>query len=690
MIQRQEIVRSVLAELQDATECVGLGPLVRVALEVEQAFASFHLPGSIYNDFSAKVDIDQVAHCLYPEDAPADMLPVTCKGEGNLLFDAASMLLVGNTDLSLELQVRTVVEMLLWKRYYLNGMIDSKVMLQAARFSLCTEESAEMLSLPMAVLEAIFDADVKASCFPGSYANMWHVYALASVLQCNIYSIYPMYNLKIRPYFNRLIRPRTWPRDSGPMTLHIMWSGELESMMVFKPHHFVALVQACDIQMGSFKDEQQVLPLKTLELLNQDPQLSYSSLKDRYNITKSTFYRWKRQTQEHRKKAAARYEAKHFLQACYNEGKLLPLHQFKEFFPEISRSTYYAWKHELQSSGGNFTVMSNGDETASRESFEQDSWSSPESDLPRHYDSVANFLVPSNEKLGVDRAQNFAFMQEAKKCLQSCIAVNTSFPYRNFKKRFPGISRSTYYNWRREAMLANPGYKDSFGSSEDSSDADKIPSPSGESSPIQLEVRWPGPRVKLYRRKHKSIQLSFLHKKKLRNEAKRLVQKSRMSLSKFKLKYPSISSYSYWFWKKGFGRKREQNSVADVKAEWSKGSVAPEEYTAESQNVLSFQKNVLPFQKNVDHLNNQTLNPYDITLSGYAVPEKHMQEQVFVMDVVALANFKAKAKLFLQQRFEEKSFPTFKEFRSYFPLTPRSTYYMWKRALHHGLPLVHG
>ena len=60
------------------------------------------------------------------------------------------------------------------------------------------------------------------------------------------------------------------------------------------------------------------------------------------------------------------------------------------------------------------------------------------------------------------------------------------------------------------------------------------------------------------------------------------------------------------------------------------------------------------------------------------------------MDVVALANFKAKAKLFLQQRFEEKAFPTFKEFRSYFPFTPRSTYYMWKRALHHGVSLVHG
>lgn len=58
------------------------------------------------------------------------------------------------------------------------------------------------------------------------------------------------------------------------------------------------------------------------------------------------------------------------------------------------------------------------------------------------------------------------------------------------------------------------------------------------------------------------------------------------------------------------------------------------------------------------------------------------------MDVIATAQFKAQAKLFLQQRFESKTFPTYKEFSARFPLTARSTYYMWKRALHDGLTLV--
>lgn len=586
--------------------------------------------------------------------------------------------------------------MLLWKRYYLCGMIDSKMMLQAARFSLCAEESEDMLNLPIAVLEAIFDADVKASCFPGSYANMWHVYALSSVLQCNIYSIYPMFNFKIRPYFNRLIRPRTWAENSGPVTLHIMWSGELQSGSIFKPHYFVALVQVSDLQMGSPYDEQRVLPLKTLELLNQDSRLSYSSLKDKYNITKSTFYRWRRQTQEHRKKSAARYEAKHLLQACYLEGKLIPLHQFKEFFPEISRSTYYAWKHELMTFGGSFSTTSSTGEVSPGESTEHESWSSPEAKQNEldHHESVASMFGLNSDKLEGERAQNVAHMQEAKRFLQNCISMNTSFPFRIFKRNFPGISRSTYYNWRREAMLFNRGYKAAVGSSEDGSDADKSHSPKGLLSPVLPNTSQPiVPRLKICRQNHKSFRLAYMSKKMLRAVAKMHVQKSKWSLTKFKLRYPSLSPCFYWLWRNSHNRNRKQKIIIpSVEVNVPESQVNP---TTEVENEVMERgitgQSVFSFEGSPEGLKGPTMTCFDAPLPRPTLPSKApTDEHMFVMDVVALANFKAKAKLFLQQRFEEKSFPTFKEFRSYFPLTPRSTYYMWKRALHHGVPLVHG
>lgn len=96
---------SVLGELQEATENSGLDALTKVALEVEQVLAPFKLPMTLCQDFPEWAGVDDRAHGLYPADAPGGLLPLNCKGEGNLLFDAVSMLLVGNTDLSLELQV---------------------------------------------------------------------------------------------------------------------------------------------------------------------------------------------------------------------------------------------------------------------------------------------------------------------------------------------------------------------------------------------------------------------------------------------------------------------------------------------------------------------------------------------------------------------------------------------------------
>lgn len=563
--------------------------------------------------------------------------------------------------------------MVLWKRYYLSGMIDSKVMLQAVRFSLCAEESEDMLNLPAAVLEAIFDADVKASCFPGSYANMWHVYALSSVLQFNIYSIYPMFNLKIRPYFNRLIRPRTWPGHSQPRTIHIMWSGVLHSRSLFRPNHFVALVQTSD------DSDQQASPSKSEEL-----QLSYPSLKDKYNITKRTFYRWKRQTQEHCKKSAARYEAKHFLQACCLEGKLMPLHQFKKFFPEISRSSYYNWKHELLKSGGSFSTSPSTGEVSPGESTEQEAWSSPEAKQEEqdhhHHESVASLFGLSVGKLDLERAHSVASMQEAKRCLQHAIAANASLPFRVFKKNFPGISRSTYYNWRREAMLFTSGYKGGLASSEDSSDADKCQSPSSLSPVLPQPVP---PRARVCRSRHRSFRLAYMSKKQLRDAAKLHVQRSKWSLMKFRLRFPTMSPCFYWLWRGGPGRRKK---VAE-KGHPPTGASAP---AAENTPAKRGTTGPAPHGEEPEHLRRPAAPGSDGPLSKHAHPTASLDQQVFVMDVVALANFKAKAKLFLQQRFEQKAFPTFKEFRSYFPFTPRSTYYMWKRALYHGVSLIHG
>ncbi|XP_066042999.1 vertnin [Chamaea fasciata] len=673
MIQRHQLVQSVLQELQEATECFGLEGLTSAALEAERTLSSFSLPGYCGSQFQEELEVDRVARSLYPEDAPSNMLPLVCKGEGNRLFEAASVLLWGNPSLSLELQVRTVVEMLLHKQYYLNGMIDSKVMLQAARYSLCTEETPEMTSLPMAILEAIFDADIKATCFPGTFANMWHVYALASVLQCNIYSIYPMSNLKIRPYFNRLIRPRKCgPRTS---TLHIMWSGQQLSQQVFKAQYFVAVVGLEELEPTIPSPEPPVQPMKTLELLNSDPQLTYSNLRDRYSITKSTFYRWKRQSREHRQKAAARFAAKHFLQSCFQEGNIIPLQHFRQMFPEISRSTYYAWKHEMQS-------MVSGDASALSEAHRLQ-------ELHRVIPKKADLNEPANPQgslksssPSLDPIQAGIFMQGAKSYLEKCISMNTLVPYRCFKRSFPGISRSTYYNWRRKAIKENPNFKHPQ-SPLDNQKTLAIGKPLLQLKPSSVPVRKRRNGDRPASRSLLQLQPSLCWRKQLRDVARRQVQQWQLPFCKYRLRYPSLSSTAYWFWK-GSGQTIWQHRLP-----WSSSSLPLNRVASlaspRAEPGLKPQCHLEVATKHIDKP--VPAMPCNTTISGYAMSER-ANSRMFVMDVIATAQFKAQAKLFLQQRFESKTFPTYKEFSARFPLTARSTYYMWKRALHDGLTLV--
>ncbi|NXU49216.1 VRTN protein, partial [Turnix velox] len=669
MMQRQQLVQSVLQELQEATECFGLEGLTSAALEAERTLSSFSLPGYCGRQFQEELEVDRVARSLYPEDAPSNMLPLVCKGEGNRLFEAASVLLWGNPSLSLELQVRTVVEMLLHKQYYLSGMIDSKVMLQAARYSLCTEETPEMTSLPMAILEAIFDADIKATCFPGTFANMWHVYALASVLQCNIYSIYPMSNLKIRPYFNRLIRPR----KSGPRTstLHIMWSGQQLSQQVFKPQYFVAVVGLEEVEPTKPSPEPPTQPVRTLELLNSDPQLTYSHLRDRYSITKSTFYRWKRQSREHRQKAAARFAAKHFLQSCFQEGNVIPLQHFRQMFPDISRSTYYAWKHEMQS-------LVNGDgsalaETHGLQEFHRDVPKKADVDEAANAQGTLRSPSPS-----LDPIQAGIFMQGAKSYLEKCISMNTLVPYRCFKRSFPGISRSTYYNWRRKAIKENPNFKPPQSlSAKQKPPAVGKPLVGLKASSVPVRKRLNGgqaaPRSPL------QLKPSLCWRRRLREVARRRVQQWRLPFHTYRLRYPSLSPTAYWFWK-GSGQALRQPGLS-----WT-GSGHPLNQEA-SQLPPRAEPGVKP-RCQVGAATKRLEKAAGATPHSSLVSERAPSSRMFVMDVIATAHFKAQAKLFLQQRFESKTFPTYKEFSARFPLTARSTYYMWKRALHDGLTLV--
>ncbi|XP_054422980.1 vertnin [Pteronotus mesoamericanus] len=713
MTSREQLIQQVLQELQEAVESEGLEGLVGAALEAKQVLSSFTLPTCREKGPSRQVlEVDSVALSLYPEDAPRNMLPLVCKGEGSLLFEAASMLLWGDAGLSLELRARTVVEMLLHRHYYLQGMIDSKVMLQAVRYSLCSEESPEMTSLPSATLEAIFDADVKATCFPSSFSNVWHLYALASILQRNIYSIYPMRNLKIRPYFNRIIRPRRC--DHMPATLHIMWAGQPLTSHLFRHQYFAPVVGLEEVEAEDATSlapaPQAPAPLpppaKTLELLSQERGLSYSHLCEHYSVTKSTFYRWRRQTQEHQQKVATLYSAKHVLQESVRCGGIMSLQQFLQRFPEISRSTYYAWKNELLGTGACQSL-------APKEGLE-DLEKLPE-------EQVAKGLGCS---MLAEASPAVVLMQRAKLYLEHCISLNTLVPYRCFKRRFPSISRSTYYNWRRKALRRNPSFKPAPALS-----TAQAPQPAsvgeeallpekgevGEGAGKATDRGPPAPREFLPPR----MPLSRWQRR-LRRAARKQVLSGHLPFCRFRLRYPSLSPSTFWVWKslaRGWPRslsklqmqtptlgnggvqeaeeRREKeagrNVIAAVAPAAGPPKVAaspgkdPEKAQGGPSREKILQEGATAQQR--PHSGSWASPPAAVAGVGVAGSR---DSQVLMMDMLASTKFKAQAKLFLQKCFQSKSFPSYKEFSALFPLTARSTYYMWKRALYDGLTLIDG
>lgn len=733
MTSRDQLVQQVLRDLQEAVESEGLEGLISAALEAKQVLSSFTLPICQKGGPGTQVlEVDSVALSLYPEDAPRNMLPLVCKGEGSLLFEAASMLLWGHAGLSLELRARTVVEMLLHRHYYLQGMIDSKVMLQAVRYSLCSEESPEMTNLSFATLEAIFDADVKATCFPTSFSNVWHLYALASILERNIYSIYPMRNVKIRPYFNRVIMPRRSTHVTS--MLHIMWAGQPLTSHLFRHQYFAPVVGLEEVEADSTASLDPVSPnlgpllppAKTLELLNREPGLSYSRLCDRTSITKSTFYRWRRQTQEHRQKVATRFSAKHFLQDSFHRGGFVPLQQFLQRFPEISRSTYYAWKHELLGSGANLAQVP---ATPSREAL-----AAPEVKKPSG-EKAAEEVGCSPLEVAMPSSASMILMQRAKSYLEHCISLNKLVPYRCFKCRFPGISRSTYYNWRRKALRRTSSFKMSPAlettESLQSADAGKetllsSKSEVGEEGTGKAESGAP-----LTSQGLRSSRMPLSRwQRRLRRAARRQVLSGHLPFCRFRLRYPSLLPSTFWVWKSLSGRwPRMQAPSLGQRKQKPKGLRKPEEQwkpeeLEERQKPVEWQ--AMEAVQNVMSVAVPPVETLPVAASPKNTPEDApggpsreviIQEvamaqgqphsgslpsqtvamapggsdrQMLVMDMLTTTRFKAQAKLFLQKRFQSKTFPSYKEFQALFPLTARSTYYMWKRALYEGLTLVDG
>lgn len=149
--------------------------------------------------------------------------PVLTTGDGNCLFNALSITLVGNESLSTELRVRTCCEMATNKEFYTTQSFSKD-------FLLC--------SMPF--------AESTLSCArSGSFSNAWTIQAAASAIHVSIEATYPYVN-GAKDYQAQMLN-RTHDCRILPLErlkpLKIMWTrmGQ-QNGKIWLPNHFVALV----------------------------------------------------------------------------------------------------------------------------------------------------------------------------------------------------------------------------------------------------------------------------------------------------------------------------------------------------------------------------------------------------------------------------------------------------------------
>ena len=94
---------------------------------------------------------------------------------------------------------------------------------------------------------AAIKKEAMATCALKKWAGLVQMNALASVLGCKIYSIYPNVCHGIRPLFHGCIHPREVRRDPQNDSLYIIWTRDSNfdnrPGSMFQPNHFVTLVR---------------------------------------------------------------------------------------------------------------------------------------------------------------------------------------------------------------------------------------------------------------------------------------------------------------------------------------------------------------------------------------------------------------------------------------------------------------
>ena len=144
----------------------------------------------------------------------------------------------------IELRVRTICELLLnYLQLQIVPILNSYLVVSVRNVLHATSANYQESADSDSIAQICFMRDVRSTTKLDSWSNVWHVYALSSVLKQPIQSVYPECNVRTRPAFNRVVEPRGTVGSSCHTQFKIMWTRLIAvPMRTWSPNHFVPCI----------------------------------------------------------------------------------------------------------------------------------------------------------------------------------------------------------------------------------------------------------------------------------------------------------------------------------------------------------------------------------------------------------------------------------------------------------------
>ncbi|XP_052789160.1 uncharacterized protein LOC128223800 [Mya arenaria] len=220
----------------------------------ENVMKDIELQGQSYNVVQLSACIDQYAKDLMPDEVwePEILrVPVRVGADGNCLPRCGSIFSFGSEDHHQEIRARIVIEMVENSDIYLDYKFlsqgrDENSEIRAEQlpnhFAMYSDKFMPGSQLSPSKIRSIYEQEVLDICQNSVYMGIWQLFGLASVLGCNVQSVYPnLGNPHVREDLNRLIKPRGTETKER---VHILWTTTRTDMLAsnWVPNHFVPLL----------------------------------------------------------------------------------------------------------------------------------------------------------------------------------------------------------------------------------------------------------------------------------------------------------------------------------------------------------------------------------------------------------------------------------------------------------------